>query len=304
MKYLLNYFILPLILLITCSASVDEKTEANPPGNDFNDYWYQGKAEVSSYKLEQARYGEMREGHVVLIFVTEDYSLSKHLKINRPDKAGSDLVKILKMNSDKKFDTGIYPYSIAQSVFTPVDLNKYPHTLRVTTSSQEWCGNTFSMIDLKKNNYEVNLHSYFEDEGDTKTEFKKTFLEDEIWTRIRIDHNSLPQGEIDIVPGSIHARFSHQSQKVEKAEGTLIEDGKEYTYTVSYTSINRKLSIKFEKEFPYKILSWEETYVSGFGANAKEMTTKATLNKSLFIDYWSKNHNSDSYLRKELGLEE
>jgi len=40
---------------------------------EFKDYWYAGKAEISSYKLEQARYGELRDGTAALIFVTEDF---------------------------------------------------------------------------------------------------------------------------------------------------------------------------------------------------------------------------------------
>lgn len=300
MNFLVRFLLLPFIVLISCSATDDKSFKL---GKDFNEYWYQGKAEVSSYTLEQARYGEIREGFTVLIFVTEDYSSKKHIKVNNPEKAGNDVVKILKMNSDKKFNTGIYSYSIAQSVFTPVDIKKYPHTLRVTTSSQEWCGNTFSMLNLKKNNYEAILHSYFEDEGDTQTEIKKAFLEDEVWTHIRIDYKSLPQGDIEIIPSAISARFSHRPQAIEKATASLEKDGDEMTYSIKYSSLNRKLTVHFEKNFPHKILAWEESYMSGFGINAKEMTTKAILNKSLFIDYWSKNHNSDGHLRKELGIE-
>jgi|GEM_PF-4377681 len=33
----------------------------------FKEYWYAGKAEVSSYELEQARYGELRKGHAVFL---------------------------------------------------------------------------------------------------------------------------------------------------------------------------------------------------------------------------------------------
>ena len=57
---------------------------------DFKNYWYQGKAEVASYKLEQARYGEMRDGHAVLVFVTEDFSKSKQVKLDNSQRAGKD----------------------------------------------------------------------------------------------------------------------------------------------------------------------------------------------------------------------
>ena len=67
--------------------------------------------------------------------------------------------------------------------------------------------------------------------------------------------------------------------------------------------MDKKLTITFENAFPYKILEWTETYQSGWGANKKMLTTKATLKKTLNIPYWAKNKNSDNYLRKELGLE-
>ena len=48
----------------------------------------------------------------VLIFVTEDFSASKQVKLDRPEKVPSDAVKVLKLNATRKFNTGIYPYSI------------------------------------------------------------------------------------------------------------------------------------------------------------------------------------------------
>ena len=70
-----------------------------------------------------------------------------------------------------------------------------------------------------------------------------------------------------------------------------------------YKTIDRKLSIIFEKAFPHRIISWEETYKSGFGSSPKTMTTKGTRKKSILLDYWSKNRNEDVVYRRELGLE-
>ena len=39
---------------------------------DFYAHWGDGKAEVSSYRIVQSRYGERREAYGVLVFVTED----------------------------------------------------------------------------------------------------------------------------------------------------------------------------------------------------------------------------------------
>ena len=50
---------------------------------EFKDYWYAGKAEISSYKLEQARYGELRDGTAALILVTEDFLPELQVKADR-----------------------------------------------------------------------------------------------------------------------------------------------------------------------------------------------------------------------------
>lgn len=64
----------PLLLLILIAASACGPTRREGVDFDqFGEYWFQGKAEISSYDLTQYRYGEAREGEAVMIFVTEDF---------------------------------------------------------------------------------------------------------------------------------------------------------------------------------------------------------------------------------------
>lgn len=128
----------------------------------FKSYWYSGKAEVNAYNLVQSRYGETREGKAMLIFVTEGFSKSKQVKLDDPEAAGSDKVTVMKLNYTKNFVTGIYPYSMMLSSFTPVSRNQFPSSLKVTMSSQEWCGHVFTQMNLQKNKYAIDSYSYFE----------------------------------------------------------------------------------------------------------------------------------------------
>ena len=64
--------------------------------NDFNDYWYAGKAEITRYELQQARYGELRKGDAVLIFVTEDFLTDKQVKYEFGDSGKA--TSVLKLN--------------------------------------------------------------------------------------------------------------------------------------------------------------------------------------------------------------
>jgi len=300
-----------LLLVTQLTYGESQNNNLNGSGNitidspQFKSYWYSGKAEITSYKLEQARYGELHSGYSVLVFVTEDFSEQKHVKLDSPERAGSDRVKILKLNRIKKFDTGIYRYSMMDSVFTPVDINRHPNTLKVSSSSQEWCGNTFNQLNLKNGGYEVESYSYFESEGDRNFDLGKEFLEDELWTRIRIDPSSLPQGEIKIIPGTMASRLTHRELSVQTAIATLTQnpgDPALMNYKLSYPGSGRSMLITFDKEFPYEIVSWEESYKSGFGENARELTTRATLQKTIVTDYWNKHSPPDRVLREQLGI--
>ncbi len=284
---------------------IDEVQAARPPAS-FGDYWYQGKAEITSYTLKQARYGEIHDGHAVLIFVTEDFSASKQVKLDNPQEAGDDAVKILKLNATREFNTGIYPYSIMGSVYSPIDRVRYPHPLKINMSVQEWCGQAFVQMNLRGEQYQIQQYSYFEREGDRTIALDAVIPEDEIWTTIRLNPSDLPTGSVRMIPGTLYQRFSHATWDVQNATATLkadIQDANLMAYTISYPDINRTLTIKYNPSFPYEIESWEETARSGFGRRAKMMTTTSVRNKRIMTAYWSKNHVADLGLRGDLGLD-
>ncbi len=266
--------------------------------NEFKNYWYAGKAEVSSYHLLQSRYGEERNGKAMMIFVTEDFSVNKQVKLDDPDNAGADKTRVLKLNMTKNFITGIYPYSLMLSAFTPVDIHHVPHTLKLTMSAQEWCGQVFSQVNLHHKNYVITSHSYFENEGEETLNLKVTWLEDEIWNRIRLDPQTLPVGEVEIIPGLFFTRLNHIGLASEKAICTKEEAADLITYRISYPLHKRTLAIEFEKAFPHRINGWTETQEH----NGKNYTTTATLDKQIINDYWTKNKNEFQYLRDSLGL--
>ena len=272
---------------------VNQSFEEKEPSQEFKNYWYAGEAEISSYKLEQARYGEIRNGHAVLIYVTEDFLPNIQVKANRQN---ANNVSVLKLNATKKFNTGIYPYSIMQSTFYPVSNDK--HAVKISSSMQEWCGHVYAQLNNKEQ-FELMSHSYFEGEADESFNLDKAILENELWTQLRIDPKSLPTGDLEIIPSFEYSRLRHVTIKAYKALATL----KENTYSISYPKLNRTLSITFNPKFPYDILSWEESFKSGFGTNSKVLKTKATKLKTIKSAYWGKNNNKDEFLRKELQLQ-
>ncbi len=281
---------LPADLLTT-----KKKKEVVPRTSQFKEYWYSGKAELNSYTLKQSRYGEIRDGEVVLVFVTEPFSLSKQVKLDNPQDAGEDNVSVLKLNNIRKFTTGIYDYSIVTSSFTPVDSKNYPHTLKLNTSIQEWCGHTFTQLNLEEENYNFQQFSYFESDGDTEKTIPAALLEEELMTHIRLNNGQLPLGEIDLIFSTIYSRFGYHDLKPTKAKISKTASDTVINYSIAYLKYDRKLSITVEKEFPYKILSWTEDDGDG-------LLTEAQLKKSINEPYWSQKSLDDEAKRKELQL--
>ena len=178
-----------VVIFSTCLQGCRKKNTEGPrlsESGTFHRYWHAGKAEIDSYELNQSRYGENRPGKAVLIFVTED--LSRKLQVKLDDPSSGNKTNVLKLNFTKKFITGIYPYSMMLSVFTPTDRTKDSPSVKVVMSSQEWCGQVYTQLNLRGNRYSIKSHSYFEQEADEQFSVKQTLLEDELWNLIRLDH--------------------------------------------------------------------------------------------------------------------
>lgn len=267
-----------------------------PLSKEFKDYWYAGDAEITSYKLEQARYGEIREGSSVLIYVTEHFVSDKQVKADKSDPSN---IPVLKLNSVKKYLTGIYPYSIMSSSFYPVNYNN--HALKLTFSAQEWCGQVFAQLNNREK-FELKSFSYFESEGDKDVKLDKNVLENELWNKIRINPNDLPVGELKIIPSLEHVRLSHMPLKAYVATVSLDTSEGMSSYKISYPELERTLEINFKTNFPYTIEGWSETFKSGFADKARTMTSKATKIKTLKTPYWRQNGNNSLALRDTLGL--
>lgn len=294
--------VLTLLLFVTSSCE-EAKTTTNPTevketvekkvkkplSAEFKKYWYSGKAEISSYKLEQVRYGEIHEGHAVLIYVTEPFS-EKQVKADYPNPTNTS---VLKLNATKKFTTGIYPYSVMNSTFFP--LTTQDHAIKTTFSSQEWCGHSFLQLNNKEK-YQFKYFSYFESHGDSEFELEKEHLEDELWNKLRIDPNALPQGKLKMIPSNEFLVLRHKEIKACEVEASLEKDEKYYTYQLSYPELGRTVSIQFETTFPYTIEKWEEELASD------GLKTVATRLKTMEIAYWSKNKVKDSVLRDSLQI--
>ncbi|GAB3218414.1 hypothetical protein J0A67_02700 [Algoriphagus aestuariicola] len=287
----------PLVLLSLLLFSCNSSSREGVDETQFAGYWYQGKAEINVFDLQQSRYGEVRPGKAVMIFVTEDFSKKKQVKLDNPEENASDAQKVMKLNMTRDFVTGIYPYHTMLSVFTPVYEEVY--SPKVTASVTEWCGQSFTQLNFKRGNYQVKQFSYFESEGDGESKMS-AMPEDELFNRIRLNPELVQTGNQLLIPSLIFQRFAHIQLKPENASIAKRDLPNNQTeVVVEYAGIGRRLSIQFEKFFPYEILSFEETWTREDG---KKETTTATRTHMKMSEYWKQNGSEFEPLRKELGL--
>ena len=267
----------------------------NLTDDSFADYWYKGEGELNTFELEQSRYGEMRRGEAVMVFVTEDFSKSKQVKLDHPDKHPNDKVSVMKLNHIRRFVTGIYDYSMMQSVFTPIDFSKHPKSLKVTMTSQDWCGHVFTQLNLDGDSYKEKGFSYFESEGDATKKIKADMLEDELWTRIRLDPESLEEGNYHMIPSTFYSRLAHDPLKTKQARLRKEKQNDISVIILEYLHLDRTITIGYMPEFPHKILSWKELQDG-------KLLSKGKLKASVKSAYWRQHDNKHESLRDSLGI--
>ncbi len=298
MKFLIKLITsIILVLVLSCQKNQTEKSEETQTSpkeytyldlsDQFKSHWFDGKAEVASYDLTQMRYGEARKGTAVLIFVKEPFLPQGQVKA---DRASDETVDVMKLNYTKKFKTGIYPYSIMQSTFLP--LTTQPHAIKVTASTQEWCGQTYMQLNNREQ-FNVKVHSYFEGEADQDLKLDKHLLENELWIKLRINPLDIPKEKLLVIPDFSYFRLKHQSIKAYDAEIEQSKTNDTLITSVNYKNIDRVLKIYQEPKFPYTILKWQEI---------EKDTTEGVLSKTMRIDYWTKNANKHESLRDSLNL--
>ena len=295
------YYITLSLLVLFCSKSEFNKTStqeksrkfiADSIESEFNKYWYAGKAEITSYKLLQSRYGQTYEGTAVNIFVTEDFLAKKQVKADYKNDLN---IPILKLNSTKKFETGIYPYSMMTSTFSPINLNK--KAIKISFSAQEWCGNTFVQLN-NKIKFDINFYSYFENNYDRKITLKKDVLENHIWNSLRINPYRIKKGKYKIIPSFEFLAMNHLKIKAYEAEVNLLEKDEFIYLSINYPNLKREITIRTTNKFPYIIESWEEVFIK----KEKKLVTTAKKIKTIQSAYWKKNGVTDTKERKILGL--
>jgi hypothetical protein len=207
-------------LLLCCSGPDAPTAAANPIGfvtfgAEFGARWHDGKAELAGYALTYPRYGQLRQGTAVAIFVTEPFT-DADVKPEDPKRAD---FPVIKLNLVQDFQTGIYDYNLMTSAFvTTAKVGQRPagSVRKVSFSSQEWCGHVYAQVRFSSKDARFDSHSYFEGEADERRSLdypRGGFAEDALWLWARgLGGPALDPGQRVTVPlldSLEHARVRH-----------------------------------------------------------------------------------------------
>lgn len=280
---------------------------SNSP-DDFWGHWGDGRAELSSYQLTTPRYGELRDGHAVFIFVTEDISRETRIKVESAAIPKAERVPVIKLNKAMKFNTGIYPYSVMTSTFSAVEAEpgRPPlQPMKISFTAQEWCGHVFQMLVPQERRVELTVHSYFEGEGDQHVAIDlpaDAVYEDNlpIWIR-ELRGEVMRAGEqrnVAILPAMWVLRSRHRDAAFEKGwikkeQGETVSiDGRPLaTWKWRWQVGDRTETYWVEQAYPHRILKFAST----------DGTTGEWL-ATIREPYWRLNSNDDLPYRDKLKL--
>ena len=272
---------------------------------DFWAHWGDGKAELNGYALRQPRYGTVRTGTSVLIFVTEDFSDSRRVKADRGKHPASDVYPVLKVNAVRDFQTGIYDYNVMTSSFLRVAPG-WP-LAKVSFSSQEWCGHVWHQVVPRGGKLAGLFHSYFDGEADGADDLafpKDGVLEDALPVLLRgWNGEYLKPGEsrtVPFLPGLLWSRLNHKPLAWTKAaiaraattRAVSVPAGRfdVTAYTVDIAG-GRTLGFEVESASPHRLI--RQT-----GPDGEELTLKGSTR----LPYWQLNAPGGEQHLKALGL--
>lgn len=290
------------------------------PGPDragFDARWHDGRAELDGYRLTIERYGRPRLGRAVLIYVTEPFSQSKHVKVDDPAKNPADTFEAFKLNLVRHFQTGIYDYSTMVSLFTRAsDFT----TVKVSFTSAEWCGHVYEELNFDKDHLAGKFFSYFENESSEAALAVPAggIEEDALFILLRgLRQEFMAPEEKRTVPflaSPFYRRLTHQALAWSKATIERLSDPQSvhvpagHFMTREYVvrpEDGREGHFFIERDEPYRVVYWTWTPAPAAGKGSSRFpggTDRGELTGSIREQYWNLHEDRDEKYLESLGL--
>jgi hypothetical protein len=301
-----------MLAFFSARAVPSVASAANAPtfGDSFWKRWGDGKGELSSYDLTIPRYGELRKGVAIAVFVTETFSNSLRVKSDPGRHEKSDEFPVMKLNLVEDFSTGIYDYNLLTSAFValnPVNGRSAGAATKVAFSSQEWCGSVYAQILFDAGSARLTSHSYFDGEADQSRQLavSNDALSGDallLWARGFAAPLLMPgeRREVPFVRSIEAARLGHQPVEMLMATLTRSTSSSRVAVPAGAWDVERRTveitggptwTFFVETAEPHRIVGWE----SSDGE-------KASLLASDRLEYWKMHGEKDLPALSRLGL--
>jgi hypothetical protein len=288
-------------------------------GAVFEPHWQDGRAELDGYRYVVTRYGHLRAGTAVMVYVTEPFSESQRVKVDRPQPGSPDVVEALKLNVVRDFQTGIYDYNTMVSVFSR---SRDFSPLKISFSSAEWCGHVYEEMLFERYHVADRYQSYFQGESDSRrlTLVKGGIAEEELFIRLRnLRDEWIPAGQrrkVPFLPAAFYRRLTHRPlvwteaviERARNAESVTVPAGRfdAVHYTVR-TGDGREGEFWVEQAYPHRIVRWTWRPAAGTvakegGWSPAEGLDQGELSGSQRLAYWQLHNPGDERYLEGLGL--
>ena len=215
----------------------------------FQKYWKTKGIETTKFTLKQ---DSLLIGEATLLYTLKD--LSK----DQPN----GVIHALASNFSQKISQENYKYSENSIAIIPLNTPLYSHALSIVSSSQSNDGSDFFSFQPKPTSYLFVGRNSVEPEKEIRKITEKGNLEDEIWAKIRMNPEGLPQGETEVIPSLGYWNKVHKSPSAQEVKAELKDLAgavKLKIYSLDYPTLKRKLEFIFEANFPFQIIEFRET---------------------------------------------
>ena len=181
MKYVIRLTNFYLVILVSFGGCADKNENTYLAGNTatlFNPNWAESKlwddglAEVAIYTAERTIYNKKRAFDFTYITVKEDFN--EQYSVKTDDYKRKDLFPVMKVNAFCRISSDNYPYHYLTSLF--FKLENAVKLYKLTSSSQEWCGNTFKAINADGNKFKFTFNSYWDKQGEGQLDLDGNIL--------------------------------------------------------------------------------------------------------------------------------
>ncbi len=288
-----------LVLVCSCAPAHSAPVGPSQAPAGFWDTWGDGQGELTGYQLAQPRYGELRQGTVVLVVVTETLDSDELVKSDQNQGTA-----VLKLNEARDFRTGLYDYNGMLTAWLPLD-GSGPRGLpvRARFSLQEWCGHAFEDLRVLGGGTSMRstVDSYFQGESGAHTLdlASGALVADVMPVLVRDLTGELvapgTSRSVAWVPGSLERRLLHRAlaavpATLSRTAETTLMDGT-LGHITSVETAGGTWAWHVASDSAHSLVGWT-------GPDGERAVRTGTVRRA----YWQDHGEGAEVLRKDLGI--